>query len=161
RAGTTSSYPTPTGNRAASASTGRPTPPAPARARPCRSQRSERIPPFERIPPLERIPPWWSSTRLHNGDEPPYRRGRSPGALTDSEGAWRRLRPLFPCLPVTLTDLRRRLAALPFSARVRDEAAALEPGRSLRLKGTVGSLPAFVLADLLERRGPLVALLAE
>ncbi len=62
---------------------------------------------------------------------------------------------------MTLTDLRRRLAALPFSARVRDEAAALEPGRSLRLKGTVGSLPAFVLADLLERRGPLVALLAE
>lgn len=64
--------------------------------------------------------------------------------------------------PVTLTDLRDRIAALPFFAQVRDETEALAPGTSLRLKGTVGSLPAFVLADLLDQTGgPLVALLAE
>jgi len=38
----------------------------------------------------------------------------------------------------------------------------LAPGSSLRLKGAAGSLPAFVLANLLESNvGPLVALLAE
>lgn len=63
---------------------------------------------------------------------------------------------------MTLTDLRARLGALPFFARVRDEAAALAPGTALRLKGTVGSLPAFVLADVLDQTGgPIVALLAE
>jgi len=61
---------------------------------------------------------------------------------------------------VTLSDLRARLSALPFFEHVR--ADPLAPGTSLRLKGTVGSLPAFVLADLLDQRGgPLVALLAE
>ncbi len=64
--------------------------------------------------------------------------------------------------PVTLSDLRDQIAALPFFARVRDETEALAPGTALRVKGTVGSLPAFVLADLLESQGgPLVALLAE
>ena len=63
---------------------------------------------------------------------------------------------------MTLSDLRDRLAALPFFARVRDEVEALAPGTALRLKGTAGSLPAFVLADVLDAEGgPLVALLAE
>ena len=69
---------------------------------------------------------------------------------------------------MTLDQIRRRLAALPFFARVRDEAAALPPGTRLRLKGTVGSLPAFVLADLLDGpfgkkkgAGVMVAVLAE
>ena len=63
---------------------------------------------------------------------------------------------------MTLSDLRTRLSALPFFERVRDETDGLAPGDALRLKGTVGSLPAFVLADLLdETGGPLVALLAE
>ena len=66
------------------------------------------------------------------------------------------------CVPVTLSDLRARLAALPFSDQVRRAAEALEPGAALRLKGTAGSLPAFVLADVLQAQGgPLVALLAE
>ncbi|NNF58060.1 MAG: transcription-repair coupling factor [Rhodothermaceae bacterium] len=68
----------------------------------------------------------------------------------------------FPVPAVSLDALRQRLAGLPFFGRVRDEAAALEPSHALRLKGTVGSIPAFVLADLLEQHGgPLVALLAE
>ena len=63
---------------------------------------------------------------------------------------------------MTLSDLRDRLAALPFFSQVRDETEALAPGTALRLKGTAGSLPAFVLADLLDQTGgPLVALLAE
>ena len=63
---------------------------------------------------------------------------------------------------MTLSDLRARLAALPFFEQVRDELDGLTPGDALRLKGTVGSLPAFVLADVLdEAGGPLVALLAE
>ncbi|HLT48124.1 MAG TPA: transcription-repair coupling factor [Rubricoccaceae bacterium] len=63
---------------------------------------------------------------------------------------------------MTLQDLRHRLAALPFFGRTREEVARLRPGTALRLKGTVGSLPAFVLADLLDARGgPLVALLPE
>ncbi len=62
---------------------------------------------------------------------------------------------------MTLSDLRARLASLPFLDRVRAEVESLAPGASLRLKGTVGSLPAFVLADLLDAAGgPLVALLA-
>ena len=64
--------------------------------------------------------------------------------------------------PVTLPDLRARLAALPFFDQVRRATAGLTPGAALRLKGTAGSLPAFVLADLLETQGgPLIALLAE
>lgn len=63
---------------------------------------------------------------------------------------------------MTLSDLRDRLAALPFFQQLRAETADLRPGSRLRLKGTVGSLPAFALADLLDQRGgPLVALLAE
>ena len=69
---------------------------------------------------------------------------------------------------MSLDPVRRRLSALPFFARVRDEAAALPAAGRLRLRGTVGSLPAFVLADLLDgpfgkkaRDGVLVALLAE
>ena len=63
---------------------------------------------------------------------------------------------------MTLSDLRARLAALPFFDQVRRATAALEPGAALRLKGTAGSLPAFVLADVLGAQGgPLVALLAE
>ncbi len=63
---------------------------------------------------------------------------------------------------VTLSDLRARLAALPFFDHVRRATEALEPGAALRLKGTAGSLPAFVLADVLSAQGgPIVALLAE
>ena len=63
---------------------------------------------------------------------------------------------------MTLSDLRARLAALPFFDQVRQATAGLTPGAALRLKGAAGSLPAFVLADLLETQGgPLVALLAE
>ena len=51
---------------------------------------------------------------------------------------------------MTLDTIRQRLAALPFFARTRDEAANLPAGARLRLKGAVGSLPAFVLADLLD-----------
>ncbi len=62
--------------------------------------------------------------------------------------------------PVTLDSLRSRLAALAFFDHVREKAGRLDAGQRLRLKGTVGSLPAFVLADVLERNGgPLVALL--
>lgn len=64
--------------------------------------------------------------------------------------------------PVTLSDLRDRLGALRFSAAVRTEVKSLQSGERIRVKGTVGSLPAFVLTDLLERQGrPIVALLAE
>ena len=63
---------------------------------------------------------------------------------------------------MTLSDLRGRLSALPFFERVRDEVDGLASGDSLRLRGTVGSLPGFVLADVLDSTGgPLVALLAE
>jgi transcription-repair coupling factor (superfamily II helicase) len=69
---------------------------------------------------------------------------------------------------VSLDPIRRRLSALPFFSRVRDETAGLPPGGRLRLRGTVGSLPAFVLADVLDRLpgtkkgdGVLVAVLAE
>ncbi|MEM1117006.1 MAG: DEAD/DEAH box helicase, partial [Bacteroidota bacterium] len=63
---------------------------------------------------------------------------------------------------MTLSDLRTRLGTLPFFDQTRTQAARLGAGDRLRLKGTVGSLPAFVLADLLASAGgPLVALLAE
>lgn len=61
-----------------------------------------------------------------------------------------------------LGPIKLLLNALPFFEHVRRETKKLEPGDSLRLKGTAGSLPAFVLADLLESgQGPFVALLAE
>ncbi len=63
---------------------------------------------------------------------------------------------------MTLSDLRARLSALPFFDQVRKATQALPPGDSLRLKGTAGSLPAFVLADVLQAQGgPMVVLLAE
>ncbi len=63
---------------------------------------------------------------------------------------------------LSLDPLKQRLNALPFFGRVRDEATKLAVGTSLKLKGTAGSLPAFVLVDLLESNGgPMVALLAE
>ena len=62
---------------------------------------------------------------------------------------------------MTLPDLRARLAALPFFESARTALAQATDGEAIRLKGAVGSLPAFVLADLLRQRGPLVALLAE
>ena len=69
---------------------------------------------------------------------------------------------------MSLDPIRRRLSALPFFGRAREEALALEPGGRLRLRGTVGSLPAFALADLLDaldkrskKSGVLVAVLAE
>ena len=76
---------------------------------------------------------------------------------------------LFYCVPVTLDLICQRLAALPFFARTRSEAASLPAGNRLRLKGAVGSLPAFVLADLLDGpfgrkkkgEGVLVAILPE
>ena len=43
---------------------------------------------------------------------------------------------------MTLSDLRDRLAALPFFDQVRKAAAVLATGDALRLKGTAGSLPA-------------------
>ena len=69
---------------------------------------------------------------------------------------------------MTLADLRSRLSALPFFARVRETAPTLPAGQRLRLTGTVGSLPAVVLADLLDgpfaakkSGGTLVAILTE
>ena len=62
---------------------------------------------------------------------------------------------------MTLQDLRGRLAALPFFGRFREGVARLQPGHTLRLKGTVGSLPAFVLADLLETYGGPIAVLLD
>ncbi|MEP0547253.1 MAG: transcription-repair coupling factor [Rhodothermales bacterium] len=71
--------------------------------------------------------------------------------------------PLYSApLPVSLLTLRSRVAAAPFFLQLRKEAAALAPGDRLRLKGTVGSLPAFALADLVEHGAtPLCCLLAE
>ncbi len=67
---------------------------------------------------------------------------------------------LFPY--VSLDPIKQRLSALPFSGRVREETDKLAPGSALRLKGIAGSLPAFVLVDLLESKGgSMVALLAE
>ena len=63
---------------------------------------------------------------------------------------------------MSLDPIKKRLYALPFFASVRKGSAGLAPGSSLRLKGVAGSLPAFVLVDLLESNGgPMVALLAE
>ena len=62
----------------------------------------------------------------------------------------------------SLDDLRQHLSTLPFFADVRREVPRLQAGDRLRLKGTAGSLPAFVLADLLTAHGgPLVAILGE
>lgn len=63
---------------------------------------------------------------------------------------------------MSLDPIQEHLNALPFFGDVRDEAGRLSPGGSIRLKGVAGSLPAFVLANLLESNGgPMVALLAE
>ena len=63
---------------------------------------------------------------------------------------------------VTLQDLRSRISRLPAVRELRDRAAALDPGETLRVRRAAGSLPAFALADLLESgRSPLVALLPE
>ncbi|MEO0556765.1 MAG: transcription-repair coupling factor [Bacteroidota bacterium] len=62
----------------------------------------------------------------------------------------------------SLGDLRQHLSTLPFFADVRRQVPRLRAGERLRLKGTAGSLPAFVLADLLtETGGPLVVVLGE
>ena len=55
------------------------------------------------------------------------------------------------CSLVTLSDLRTRLGTLPFFDQTRTQAARLGAGARLRLKGTVGSLQAFVLAALLSK----------
>ncbi len=63
---------------------------------------------------------------------------------------------------LSLDQIKQRLNALSIVGRVREEVAKLTPGSSLRLKSVAGSLPAFVLVDLLESTGgPMVALLAE
>ncbi len=63
---------------------------------------------------------------------------------------------------MSLDPIKQHLSALPFFGRVREESARLPTGTSLRLKGLAGSLPAFVLVNLLESGGgPMVALLAE
>ena len=62
---------------------------------------------------------------------------------------------------VSLDSLLGRVTAAPFFARLRSEVADLQPGDRLRLKGTVGSLPAFVLADLATRDLPVCCLLPE
>lgn len=63
---------------------------------------------------------------------------------------------------MTLAEIRQRLAALPPFEALHREADALRPGSALRIRGAAGSLPAFLLADMLERRGgSLIALLAE
>ena len=62
---------------------------------------------------------------------------------------------------MTLQTIQERLAALPFFTDVRAAAAGLEDGESLRLKGVVGSLPAFVIAEMAAEHRPLIALTAE
>ena len=63
---------------------------------------------------------------------------------------------------MTLTDIQERLRSVPFFEDARTAALGLEDGASLRLKGAVGSLPAFVLADLAQASpGPIIALTAE
>ncbi len=62
---------------------------------------------------------------------------------------------------MTLQTVQERLRKTRFFEDVRARSAALEVGESLRLKGTAGSLPAFVLADLVEAKAPLVALTAD
>ena len=62
---------------------------------------------------------------------------------------------------MSLPSIRARVAAAPFFRQLRKEAGALGPGDRLRLKGTVGSLPAFALADLAEKNTPLCGLLPE
>ncbi|MFN3596134.1 MAG: transcription-repair coupling factor [Rubricoccaceae bacterium] len=63
---------------------------------------------------------------------------------------------------MTLEQIRARLGALPLAGTLRGFAQTAAPGARLHVRGVAGSLPAFLLADLLERAGgPLVALLAE
>src|SRR5690606_30972831 len=64
-------------------------------------------------------------------------------------------------LPVSLDSILPRVTAAPFFTQLRKEARALGPGGRLRLKGTVGSLPAFALAHLAGRTTPLCCLLPE
>ena len=67
-----------------------------------------------------------------------------------------------PSPPVSLASIRARVTGAPFFLQLRREASALSAGDRLRLKGTVGSLPAFALADLrLHGDHPLCCLLAE
>ena len=68
---------------------------------------------------------------------------------------------LLALLSVSLDSLRARAATAPFFVQLRQATTALRPGERLRLKGTVGSLPAFALADLADRATPLCALLPE
>ncbi|MGB3544451.1 MAG: transcription-repair coupling factor, partial [Rubrivirga sp.] len=62
---------------------------------------------------------------------------------------------------MTLQDIAERLRSLPFFADLRSTVGDLEDGESLRLKGVVGSLPAFALADLATTHDQIVALTAE
>ncbi len=62
---------------------------------------------------------------------------------------------------VSLASIRARVAAAPFFVQLRRQAPDLRPGERLRLKGTVGSLPAFALADLADAGAPLCCLLPE
>ncbi len=62
---------------------------------------------------------------------------------------------------MSLSSIRAAVSAAPFFIQLRTESAALGPGDRLRLQGTVGSLPAFALADLADRDRPLCCLLAE
>ncbi|MEL6616364.1 MAG: transcription-repair coupling factor, partial [Bacteroidota bacterium] len=63
---------------------------------------------------------------------------------------------------MTLHDLRDLVAAQPAFETLRQTTDGMAPGQSIRIKGAAGSLPAFVLADLLEASGgPIVALLPE
>ncbi|MEM1041028.1 MAG: transcription-repair coupling factor [Bacteroidota bacterium] len=62
---------------------------------------------------------------------------------------------------MSLTSIRTRVAAAPFFVQLRRDAASLASGDRLRLRGTVGSLPAFALADLADAGTPLCCLLPE
>jgi transcription-repair coupling factor (superfamily II helicase) len=62
--------------------------------------------------------------------------------------------------PRDLPAIRARLTRLAATERLREAARDLPAGQGLRVRGAAGSLPAFVLTDLLEASGgPLVALL--
>ncbi|MEM6327479.1 MAG: transcription-repair coupling factor [Bacteroidota bacterium] len=63
---------------------------------------------------------------------------------------------------MTIQDLREAVAASSAFGDLRERVPLLEPGEALRVKGAAGSLPAFVLADLLDRLGgPMAVLLPE
>ncbi len=62
---------------------------------------------------------------------------------------------------MSLASIRARVAAAPFFVQLRRDASRLASGDRLRLKGTVGSLPAFALADLADGGARLCCLLAE